>query len=171
MSNLLDMLLALPNLKNDAAAEISPSGTPVPPRPRRSVGNPADEALAVLARLKTLALPAGRMPAAREIAQRCTERLLRRDNGEPVAEADDTAAILSALREIERELIALGATSDPELAEAVDRVTRAFPGSRLVEVRTSLVQHAGGELVEPMSADHIVIAKNNGRRTRLRLPR
>jgi|HubBroStandDraft_6_1064221.scaffolds.fasta_scaffold1182290_2 hypothetical protein len=36
----------------------------------------ADEALAVLSRPKTYTLPAGRMPAAREIAERCTAQLV-----------------------------------------------------------------------------------------------
>ncbi len=87
----------------------------------------ADQALALLNRLKTYTLPAGRMPAARAIVER-----LR-----PLLEASDLdpAAALTTLQSIETELTALGAAPDRELAEAVGLVTLAFPGARLVAVR------------------------------------
>jgi hypothetical protein len=47
-----------------------------------------DEALALLQQLKCYTLPAGRMPAAREIAERCAARLVLWENGEPIGEAD-----------------------------------------------------------------------------------
>jgi hypothetical protein len=94
-----------------------------------------DEALTLLQRLKTFTLPAGRMPAAREIAERWSARLVRWENGEPVDEADDPASSLAVLRGIERELTALGGVPDPALAEAVAVVEGAFPGSQLVEIR------------------------------------
>ncbi len=43
--------------------------------------------------------------------------------------------MLAVVRQIERELIALGAVPDPELANAVALVTAAFPGAGLIEVR------------------------------------
>lgn len=95
----------------------------------------AGEALVLLQRLKTFTLPGGRMPAAREIARRCAFRLQPRENGKPTGEANDPVRILAVLREIERELIALGAAPDPELAAAFEMVQRALPGTRLVEVR------------------------------------
>ncbi len=84
-----------------------------------------DEARALLQRLKTFTLPAGRMPVARELAERLA----------PFARATDPAAILGALRDFERELIGLGGAPDPELADAVGLETTAFPDARLVHVR------------------------------------
>jgi hypothetical protein len=96
----------------------------------------ASEALLLLDRLKTFSLPNGRLSAAREIAQRCGARLVRWEHGEPADEADDPSSILAVLRDIERELVALGGAPDPELAKTVETVKRSFPGSRLVDVRT-----------------------------------
>jgi hypothetical protein len=53
----------------------------------------------------------------------------------PFARATDPAAILSALRDFERELVALGGAPNRELAEAAAMVEAVFPGSRLVEIR------------------------------------
>jgi hypothetical protein len=94
-----------------------------------------EEALALLQRLKCYTVPAGRMPAAREIAERCASWLVRRDDGEPVSEADDAASILAVLRDIERELIAIGSSPDPELAEAVEIVQGTFLDARLVKIQ------------------------------------
>ena len=62
------------------------------------------------------------MPTARMIAQRCAARLV-------LWHDDDPASILTVLQEIEFELIALGGTPDPELAEAGGLVSAAFPGA------------------------------------------
>jgi hypothetical protein len=94
----------------------------------------ANEALALLRRLKTYTLPTGRIPAACEIAERFAARLVRWEHGRPVFESDDPGRILGLLREIEGELIALGGAPDP-LVESVAMIQRAFPGTRLVEVR------------------------------------
>jgi hypothetical protein len=94
------------------------------------------EALAVLTRLKTYALPAGRMPAAHEVAQRLTSALGRfESNGELADDSDDPTAILDVLRAIERELITLGGAPDRQLVQAVATVEAAFPSAILVEVR------------------------------------
>lgn len=85
------------------------------------------EALALLNRLKTYTLPAGRMPAARAIVERLKPLL--------AAPEIDPAQALTTLQQIERELVALGGASDPELTEAATIVERAFPGARLVDVR------------------------------------
>jgi hypothetical protein len=53
-----------------------------------------------------------------------------------VSWSDDLASILAVLKDIERELVALG---DPELAEVVGAVETAFPGARMVEVRRQVV--------------------------------
>ncbi len=87
----------------------------------------ADKALALLNRLKCFTLPAGRMPAARELALWL----------EPLKNADPRT-ILTALQGFERELIGLGVAVDPELLEAVAIIERTFPGARLVEVRRKL---------------------------------
>lgn len=85
------------------------------------------EALALLNRLKTYTLPAGRMPAARAIVERLKPLL--------AAPEIDPAQALTTLQQLERELVALGGASDPELTEAATIVERAFPGARLVDVR------------------------------------
>jgi hypothetical protein len=90
--------------------------------------------LALLNRLKTITVPAGRIPAARQIAERCAAQVLRWKDGEPVFEREDLASILSVLRKIEGELIALGGAPDADLAEAMSMVRRTFPGTRLVKV-------------------------------------
>ena len=90
-----------------------------------------DEALALLNRLKTFTLPAGRMPAAHMIAERCAARLVHWENGQSVFEVGDPAGILAVLRDIEGELIALGGAPEP-LVEAVAMVQRTFPGARLL---------------------------------------
>jgi hypothetical protein len=93
----------------------------------------ADEVLSILRRLKSYTLPAGRIPAAREIADRCAARLVQWEDGEPIRAADDPASILAVLRDIERELIEIGGSPDPELAEVVEMVESTFPGARLVK--------------------------------------
>jgi hypothetical protein len=80
----------------------------------------ADQALALLNQLKCYTLPADRMPDARELAER-------------MRGLADTAAILHALRDFERELRALGGEYDRALAEATAVVERVFPGARLVK--------------------------------------
>lgn len=96
----------------------------------------ADKALALLNRLKTYTLPAGRMPAARLLAERLGAAMVRWEDGGPVSDVpDDPAVILRALQGFEGELIALGGAPDPELTKAVAMVERSFPGARLVEVR------------------------------------
>jgi hypothetical protein len=92
------------------------------------------EALHLLNRLKIFTLPTGRMPAAREIAERCAARLLRSEDGELMLKSANPSDILEVLRDIESELIALGGAPDL-LAESVAMIEHAFPGSRLVEVR------------------------------------
>jgi hypothetical protein len=94
-----------------------------------------DDALALLRRLKCYTVPAGRMPVAREIAERCAARLVLWEDGEPIGETDDPTSILEVLRDIERELIEIGGSPDPELAEAVEIVQRTFPGARLVKIQ------------------------------------
>jgi hypothetical protein len=95
----------------------------------------ADEALSLLRRLKCYTPPAGRVPAAREIAERCAARFVLWENGERVSEADEVASILAVLRDIERELAAIGGSLDPELADAVEMVERIFPGARLIKIQ------------------------------------
>ncbi len=85
----------------------------------------ADAALTLLNRLKGYTVPTGRMPVVRELAERLA----------PFAHTSDPAAILGVLRDFERELIALGGTPDPALAEAVAMVETVFPGARLIEVK------------------------------------
>jgi hypothetical protein len=87
----------------------------------------ADEALALLNRLKCYSLPAGRMPAARVVAERLRPLL--------TTPALDSRQALGALQAVEAELTALGAAPDRELAEAVAMVERTFPGALLAEVR------------------------------------
>ena len=84
----------------------------------------ADTALALLNRLRCYILPTGRMPVVSQLAEALA----------PFALAADPAAILGALRDFERELVALGGAHDPELTEAVSMVERSFPGARLVEI-------------------------------------
>jgi hypothetical protein len=48
------------------------------------------------------------------------------ENGETIGEVDDAASILAVLRDIKREVIAIGGSPDPELAEAVEIVERTF---------------------------------------------
>jgi hypothetical protein len=67
-----------------------------------------NEALTLLRRLKYYTLPAGQMPAAREIAERWAARLVLWENGEPISEADDAASILAVLCDIEHELTTIG---------------------------------------------------------------
>ncbi len=62
------------------------------------------EALAVLARLKLYALP----PVARTITESCAASLIRWENCELMDEFHDPMSILHVLRDIERELIAIG---------------------------------------------------------------
>jgi hypothetical protein len=80
----------------------------------------AGMALALLARLKGYTLPSGRMPVIRALAER-------------MRGLADTSAILGALRNFERELIALGGEHDRELAEAIAKVEGVFPGARLAK--------------------------------------
>jgi len=104
------------------------------PSPDEAIAT-AEKALQVLTRLKSYTLPAGRIPTARMIAERCAARLVHRRDGEAVFEVDDPSSILAVLLEIEGELIALGGAPDPDLAETVALVEGIFPGSRLVGVR------------------------------------
>jgi hypothetical protein len=131
--SLLDTLLHLPDSKR--VSETSPPSSPI--RPALDAADPTSEALAALKRLKTFTLPAGRMGAAREIAQRLASTLGRfNERGEPVEDSDDPTAILEVLRAIERDLVALGGTpDDPELAAIVARVEGIFPDAQLVEVK------------------------------------
>ena len=77
----------------------------------------ADEALALLQRLKTFTVPARRMAVVNQLVAALA----------PFARASDSAALLGALRDFERELITLGGAPDPELAQAVGLVTATFP--------------------------------------------
>ncbi len=88
---------------------------------------PIDDALALLRRLRTFTLPAGRIPAAVAIVERLRPLL--------DAATLDPAAALTTLQSTEKELIALGAAPDLAVAEAVGLVTAAFPDARLVYVR------------------------------------
>jgi hypothetical protein len=90
----------------------------------------ADQALALLNRLKTYTLPAGRMEAARAIADRLRPLV--------AASELDPAAAFAALTVVEGDLTALGGAPDTELADAIGLVNHAFPGARLVEVRHKL---------------------------------
>ncbi len=87
----------------------------------------ADEALAVLQRLKTFTLPAGRMPAARAVAERLRPLL--------AVPALDPAEALAALKTTEAELTALGGVYEPELAEAIGLVNGVFPRTRLIRLQ------------------------------------
>jgi hypothetical protein len=87
--------------------------------------DPAEMALGLLARLRGYTLPSGRMPVARDLAER-------------MRGLTDTATILSSLRDFEREMVALGGKYDPELTEAVEMVQGAFPGARLMAVNRKL---------------------------------
>jgi len=91
-----------------------------------------DQALAIIRRLKIMILPAGRMPAAAVIVE-----LLK-----PLLEATDPqpAETLARLEGVERELMALGAEPDPEIAEALMIVESGFPGTKLVEVKNKKLQ-------------------------------
>src|SRR5271166_2826003 len=90
-------------------------------RPADSAG----EAAALLNRLRCSTLPTGRMPVMNQLAKRLA----------PFALATDAPAILGALRDFERELVALGGAPDLEPTEAFSMIERSFPGARLVEVR------------------------------------
>jgi hypothetical protein len=80
--------------------------------------------LTIIQHLRGYVLPAGRMPAARAIAARLRPLL---------ASADlDLADTVRRLIAVEDELTRLGGQFDPELAEAIEVVTRTFPGSKLV---------------------------------------
>ena len=89
--------------------------------------DPAGESLAILACLKGYTLPAGRMPTARAIAPRLRPLL--------TAPELDPGAALAALQATEAELTALGGVYDSELADAIEAVTSAFPGARLLAMR------------------------------------
>jgi len=121
--NLLDALLRLPDSKIVSRSS-SPSS---PSSPADAAADPATEALRLLERLKCFTLPRGRMEAARQIVCRL-EPLLH------VREIDPVQA-LAVLRQIERDLIALGGAPDPELGEVVETVRRAFPSAGLVEIK------------------------------------
>jgi hypothetical protein len=86
---------------------------------------PADKALALLDRLRCYTLPSGSMAVVNQLA----------DVLAPFARATEPAAILSALRDFEHELIALGGAPDPHVDEAFGMVERSFPGACLVEVK------------------------------------
>jgi hypothetical protein len=97
-----------------------------------------DEALGLLNRLKCYTLPTGRIPAAREVAERCSARLFGREDDTSIDRSDNLAIVLAALSDIERELITLGSTLDPELLKTIAMVEKAFPGVRLVDIRRRL---------------------------------
>jgi hypothetical protein len=78
--------------------------------------------LKALRRLKGYALPAGRIPVIRELAER-------------LHGLTDPAALLYALQIFETELLYLGGSYDPQLASVIEGVTDSLPGARLVEVR------------------------------------
>jgi hypothetical protein len=78
-----------------------------------------EQALVLLAKLRGYTLPAGRMPVAREMAQR-------------LRGLEDPREIAEALGKFEAELIALGGEYDPQLVAAVEAVSQVFPGVRLV---------------------------------------
>ncbi|MGO9056245.1 MAG: hypothetical protein ACLQU2_02490 [Candidatus Binataceae bacterium] len=87
-------------------------------------GSPVETALTIVRRLRGYVLPAGRMAAARAIAARLRPLL---------ASADlDLADTVRLLIEVEDELTRLGGRFDAELAEAIEVLTRTFPGSKLV---------------------------------------
>ena len=91
---------------------------------RPGPGYPVETALTIIQHLRGYVLPAGRMPAARAIAARLRPLL---------ASADlDLADTVTRLIEVEDELTRLGGRFDPDLAEAIEVVTRTFPGSKLV---------------------------------------
>jgi|SRR5208337_1789535 len=92
-----------------------------------SKSDPAGEALAVLARLRGYVLPDGRIEAARLIVERLRPMLATPDL--------DPAAALGVLQAVQAELTALGGAYDPELADAIGPVNRAFPGAQLVKVQ------------------------------------
>jgi len=96
-----------------------PATAPVPPLPESSE---AVLALAQLERLKGYTLPAGRIPAIREIAERMTG-------------LTEPADIFLALQRLEDELIGQGGRFDPELAATFSDVERSFPDARLVDLR------------------------------------
>lgn len=83
-----------------------------------------ETALTIVRRLRGYVLPAGRMPAARTIAASLQPLLANADL--------DMADTVRRLIAVEDELARLGGRFDPGLAEAVDVVTRTFPGSKLV---------------------------------------
>jgi hypothetical protein len=72
--------------------------------------------------VKAYTLPAGRIPAIREFAQR-------------MAGLTEPAEILKALHSFEAELVAMGGKFDSELSAAIAVVEESFPGSRFVEVK------------------------------------
>jgi hypothetical protein len=94
------------------------------------VGTPGtaavEEALAIIRRLKFFTFESQRMPAAAAVLIRLAP--LSEGPFEPIE------PVLRELRRIEAELVALGGSYDLVLAEAVEQVQAAFPGSKLVEV-------------------------------------
>jgi hypothetical protein len=84
-----------------------------------------DQALAIVSRLRSYTLPAGRMPAARAISA-----LLQ-----PIRPELDAGETFASLQAVESELIAMGAEPDPEIAALVELVEGAFPGTQLIEVK------------------------------------
>jgi hypothetical protein len=125
--SLLHALLSLPDLR-----EVSKRSSPASPIVS---SDPAAEALVVLNRLKAFTLPAGRIPAARKIADTCAARLLLWEGGEPIDVAEEPLSILAVLREIERALTVLGGAPNDELGQAVASVTGVFPSARLIGFR------------------------------------
>ena len=75
----------------------------------------------MLNRLKGYVIPADRMSAARGLAVQM-RGLTAPDR------------MLGALKNFERELIAIGGEYDPRLAKAVDLVHRIFPAAQLIQV-------------------------------------
>ena len=140
--SLLDTLLPPSNSESVPTAPVAPSSSSPPPATQPDREQPdaharrdrpsdhdhrdlAAQALTLLRRLKTFAVPVNQMGAAREMVERVAASSV----------SDDPAAMLGALCEIEQELMALGAAPDPELAAAVEVVTTTFPGAQLIEIR------------------------------------
>jgi hypothetical protein len=113
--SLLDTLLSLSN-QREISARSSPKS---PTSPAATSGDSISETLALLDRLKAFTLPAGRMLVAREIASRCSERLAWWNDPESKGGIGDITTDLAALHDIERDLLALGAVHDAELAKAI----------------------------------------------------
>jgi hypothetical protein len=81
-------------------------------------------ALALIRRLRSYVLPSGRLEAAKALAARLRPLLKTADF--------DPAEALQLLTGVEHDLIQLGGSVDPSLADGIEAVTRTFPGAKLV---------------------------------------